>query len=53
MTPTESTPLDVTDPRIAACIDRYWRKNITIMLALLAVWAAAGLGCDFVQNHYG
>ena len=44
------------DPRIVASIDRYWRKNITIMLALLAVWAAAGLGCGVlfvdVLNQY-
>ncbi len=40
----ESIPVDVHDPRIAACIDRYWRKNILVMLILLAIWAFAGLG---------
>ncbi len=37
--------IDMHDPRVMACIDRYWRKNVTIMLMLLAVWAIAGLGC--------
>ena len=23
----------------------YWRKNITIMIVLLAIWAFVGLGC--------
>ena len=23
----------------------YWRKNVTIMIALLAIWAFVGLGC--------
>ena len=36
---------DVHDPRVVACIDRYWRSNVRIMVALLAVWALAGLGC--------
>lgn len=44
----DSRELDVNDPRIAASIDRYWRKNITIMLILLAIWAIAGLGCGIV-----
>ena len=37
--------IDVRNPRIAAAIDRYWRKNVRIMVALLSVWAVAGLGC--------
>jgi len=37
--------VDVHDPRVAACIDRYWRKNLRIMAILLVVWAVAGLGC--------
>ena len=36
---------DVGDPRIAAAIHRYWRRNVRIMAALLAIWAFAGLGC--------
>ncbi len=40
-----SEAVDVRDPRIAAAIARYWRKNVRIMAVLLALWAAAGLGC--------
>jgi putative solute:sodium symporter small subunit len=36
---------DVHDPRVAACIDRYWRTNVRLMAVLLTGWAAAGLGC--------
>ena len=39
---------DVHDPHVAACIDRYWRHNVRLMLVLLAVWAFAGLGCGVV-----
>lgn len=50
--PNPSSTIDVTDPRIAASIDRYWRKNITIMLVLLAIWAIAGLGCGIlIADH--
>jgi putative solute:sodium symporter small subunit len=38
-------PVDVRDPRVAAAVRRYWRANVRIMAALLAVWAIAGLGC--------
>ena len=41
----EGGGLDVRDPRVAAAIHRYWRTNVRIMAALLAVWAFAGLGC--------
>ncbi len=37
--------IDVRDPRIAAAIQRYWRKNLRVMAACLLVWAVAGLGC--------
>jgi putative solute:sodium symporter small subunit len=33
------------DPRARACIARYWRRNVTLMAALLFVWAAVSLGC--------
>ena len=36
---------DLRDPRVTASIDRYWRSNLKTMAVLLAVWAAAGLGC--------
>ncbi len=37
--------IDVTDPRVVAAIDRYWRSNVRIMAGLLVIWAVAGLGC--------
>lgn len=40
--------IDVRDPRIAASIDRYWRKNLLIMFILLMFWAVAGLGCGIL-----
>ncbi len=43
--PRSDEAVDVHDPRIAAAIHRYWRKNLRIMAVLLAVWAGAGLGC--------
>ena len=43
--PSSDGSIDVSDPRIAAAIDRYWRKNVRIMGVLLAIWASAGLGC--------
>ena len=33
------------DPRVRACIARYWRRNVTLMAGLLFVWAVVGLGC--------
>lgn len=41
---SESAP-NVRDPRIAACIDTYWRANVAIMAVLLLIWAVVGLGC--------
>ena len=44
--PTDQTPaLDSADPRVADCIRRYWRRNVAVMLCLIAIWAIAGLGC--------
>ncbi len=37
--------IDVHDPRVIAAIDRYWRRNITVMAILLVIWAVVGLGC--------
>lgn len=39
-----SKPFDQRDPRVADAINRYWKKNVSIMAVLLLVWAAAGLG---------
>ncbi len=43
--PRSPAPIDVRDPHVVAAIDRYWRRNVRIMVVLLAIWAAAGLGC--------
>ena len=32
-------------PEVQSSLRRYWRSNVKIMIALLFVWAAAGLGC--------
>jgi putative solute:sodium symporter small subunit len=40
-----SEKLDLHDPRIMESIDRYWRKNVLIMVVLLIIWAVVGLGC--------
>lgn len=39
---------DERDPRVAAAIERYWKKNLLIMFVLLLVWAAAGLGAGIL-----
>ena len=43
--PDDGSAIDVRDPRVQACIDRYWRSNVRIMGVLLLIWAMAGLGC--------
>jgi putative solute:sodium symporter small subunit len=45
---SEEAKLDYSDPRVTDCINRYWRKNLTVMLGLLSVWALAGLGCGIL-----
>jgi len=37
--------IELHDPAIATCLRRYWRSNVIIMIVLLSVWAAVGLGC--------
>jgi len=44
----QSSPTASTDPRIQACLKRYWRANITLMSVLLACWAVVGLGCGIL-----
>ena len=39
---------DLHRPAIAASLKRYWRTNIRIMLVLLLIWAAVGLGCGII-----
>ena len=36
---------DLRDPRVAAEVRRYWRRNLRLVALLLAIWAVAGLGC--------
>jgi putative solute:sodium symporter small subunit len=48
MTQGRSDPdaaVDVRDPRVAAEIQRYWRRNLRLMAVLLSIWALVGLGC--------
>ena len=48
-----------TDPRLEACLRRYWRRNVRLMVVLLLVWAFVGLGCGVLfadwlnQFHLG
>ena len=49
---TNDSKIDVHDPRVVACIDRYWRKNVRVMVILLAIWAVAGLGCGVLFADY-
>ncbi len=48
--------IDLHDTRIVECIDRYWRKNMLIMVLLLIIWAVVGLGCGVLLadrlNHF-
>lgn len=37
-------PTAQRDPRVAEAIDRYWKRNLSIMAVLLLIWAAVGLG---------
>ncbi|GMQ82401.1 MAG: hypothetical protein BMS9Abin05_1853 [Rhodothermia bacterium] len=39
---------DARDPRIAAAIGRYRKKNVIIMAVLLFIWAAVGLGAGIL-----
>jgi putative solute:sodium symporter small subunit len=43
--PAPPDPALDRDPRVHACIARYWRRNVALMAGLLCVWAVAGLGC--------
>ncbi|MBW2495949.1 MAG: DUF4212 domain-containing protein, partial [Deltaproteobacteria bacterium] len=50
--PIDSAPPDDAalsrDGRFRACIDRYWRRNVVLMLTLLLVWAGVSLGCGIL-----
>lgn len=49
-------PPDLRDPAVHASLDRYWRSNARLTLALLLIWAFVGLGCGVlfadVLNQY-
>lgn len=36
---------DLHQPEIHASLERYWHKNVFIMIILLFIWAFVGLGC--------
>ena len=44
----EPARLDLHDPRVHALLDDYWRSNLRIMAALLALWALVSFGCGIV-----
>jgi putative solute:sodium symporter small subunit len=39
-------------PRVDAAHRLYWRLNLQLMCALLAIWAVAGLGCGVLWADY-
>lgn len=45
MTEPAPTPPAAQDAAWRASVDAYWRRNLRLMGVLLALWAAAGLGC--------
>ncbi len=40
--------LDPHDSRVHELLDEYWRSNLRIMGALLALWAAVSFGCGIL-----
>ncbi|MBB6430772.1 DUF4212 domain-containing protein [Algisphaera agarilytica] len=34
--------------RVSQAKQRYWRRNVTLMVGLLAIWAFVGLGCGIL-----
>lgn len=55
-TPGPTSPPDLHDPLVHACLDRYWRTNVRFTVILLCIWAFVGLGCGVlladVLNQY-
>lgn len=48
---------DLHDPRVRALLDEYWRSNLRIMAALLALWATPSFVCgillaDWLNQFY-
>ena len=42
--PAPEAPRHLSDAE-RALVDRYWRRNVSLMAGLLVVWAAVSLGC--------
>ncbi len=47
--------LDLHNPELHSALESYWARNVRIMVTLLLIWAAAGLGCgvlfaDWLNN---
>lgn len=49
-TPPLPEPLSMQDPSAAIrrAQQRYWQKNLTVMILLLGLWAFVGLGCGIL-----
>jgi putative solute:sodium symporter small subunit len=45
MSERQSPSAPSTSPSEQACRRRYWRINLLVMVVLLLIWAAVGLGC--------
>ncbi|MBC2601784.1 DUF4212 domain-containing protein [Puniceicoccus vermicola] len=46
--PPESPPQALDPAYESQILKSYWRRNIILMLILLSIWAAAGLGCGIL-----
>ena len=42
---TSTAQPDLHDPRVHELLEQYWRSNLRIMAALLALWAISSFGC--------
>ncbi|MEM9420146.1 MAG: DUF4212 domain-containing protein [Planctomycetota bacterium] len=40
--------MSVSADRVSQAKQRYWRRNVTLMVCLLAIWAFVGLGCGIL-----
>lgn len=52
----QNTGPNLHQPKVHASLERYWRKNVLITIALLVFWTAVGLGCgvllaDWLNLH--
>lgn len=44
----QTMPENTHSNKIKELLAAYWRKNLLLMMALLAIWAIAGLGCGIL-----